>query len=812
MLATAFAVAVLGGLFAGRALSIAGVAALLAGAAGFVALRAPLELASQSPLQSEVEAVVEATVCSLRSGARRVEALLCDVVAVEPAAVLPRRLLLRQDRDAGLESLRRGERIRAALRIQPLRVAGNPGQRSTSASARRRGVGASAWLLAPGLLVRLPGGESDDSHLASGVALLRDRIRARLLSLGPGGPLLAALAVGDRSALAPSQRDAWSRLGISHLLAVSGLHLGLVAAAAYGLLRFGLVRVTALSLRIDVRTPALALSGLAACLYAGLAGWGVPVQRALVFLLAALAARLVGRTGSASHALAAAALAVLVADPAALFEVGAQLSFAASGALVCAVLDAQLDGAGSRSGVRRLGAGIALGVRTTALAVAVTAPLLAIHGLPVGWAALFANVVAVPLTSFVLLPLSLGAAGVAAFGAGGLGSSFLSAAAQVAASASSGAMQAAQSLPPIPASVAPGWLWVAAAASVAGLALRASGTLARVALAACVVGLLRLAPTPVAELATARVVAFDVGQGDAVLVEGMRGRLLVDAGVALPDGLDLGRSVVLPGLRALGLERVEVLVASHGDADHRGGLGSLVGGIVVDELWLPVGGLADPVFDGLVARARRRGTLVVEHGRGDFERRGDLGIEVLWPPRDARRRSRNDGSLVLRVAVAGRHVLLTGDIGAGVESELVALGSELSAHVLKVAHHGSRNSSSASFLAKVDPELLLLSAACSPRAALPAQEALDRLTRSGAALWWTGRDGAAFVRFGAAPRSLVAWSWLATPRRTCARPALGAFRDQQPLKTGRRFSTKARCASRASSVLRSGRPSSSCRR
>jgi competence protein ComEC len=225
------------------------------------------------------------------------------------------------------------------------------------------------------------------------------------------------------------------------------------------------------------------------------------------------------------------------------------------------------------------------------------------------------------------------------------------------------------------------------------------------------------------------------------------------------------------------VRRIDVLVASHGDLDHRGGLPAVIDALPVAELWLPPRARADPDFRLLLERARANSVRVFERARGDTRRRvGDLEIATLWPPRDGVRRTRNDASLVLRVEVAGRRVLLTGDAGAEVEAALLEAPGELAADVLKVAHHGSRSASTAGFLAVVSPDVALVSAPCTPRAALPSPAALQRLRASGGSLWWTGRDGAAVVAVRRAPEPLVAWGWLSTPRRNCDRAELAAVR------------------------------------
>jgi len=239
---------------------------------------------------------------------------------------------------------------------------------------------------------------------------------------------------------------------------------------------------------------------------------------------------------------------------------------------------------------------------------------------------------------------------------------------------------------------------------------------------------------------------LDVGQGDAVLVQGRSGALLVDAGTAVPDGPDLGATVVVPALRALGVARLDVVAASHGDLDHRGGLPAVLSALPVARVWLPHGGVADPAFADVVAAARMTGAVVEEQGAGGAPlRAGDLQLEPLWPPPGERGGSRNERSLTLRVELAGRAVLLPGDLEAGAERRLLEAGAPLRADVLKLAHHGSRTSSTEAWLAAVDGAVAIASAPRLGRFGMPHPEVVARARGGGYALWWTGRDGAVLI-------------------------------------------------------------------
>ena len=246
-----------------------------------------------------------------------------------------------------------------------------------------------------------------------------------------------------------------------------------------------------------------------------------------------------------------------------------------------------------------------------------------------------------------------------------------------------------------------------------------------------------------------------MGQGDATLVQGTRAAMLVDAGTALPDGADMGALVVVPALRALGVRRLAVAVASHGDLDHCGGLASVLRAIPTERLWLPFGALREPALVALVLEARARGVRVEERGAGSpREAIGDLLVAALWPPRaESASRSQNDRSLTLRIELAGRSLLLAGDLETPAEEALVASGAPLRADLLKLSHHGSRTSSSPVFLDAVGGTVAVASAPRWSRFGMPHPEVAQRVHDAGYALWWTGRDGAVLI--GLEPRLWV---------------------------------------------------------
>jgi competence protein ComEC len=717
-------------------------AALLLGlCTGALVLGGRIQEARRGRPVGVVEATIEASVREVRRGASGYALDLIDVVALSGAAV-PVRVHLLDDAPgpaaSRLASARPGERLRARVRLRAPHSLRNPGARRSPRERERAGVGAIGRLVHPALVSRIP--EREGIRPLAPIHAARARWGERLAAAGVGGGLLGALALGDRAALPEPTRRAFASLGIAHILAVSGLHLALAAGWAFALLRGALSRSVWLCARCDVRLAALAGALLAALLYALLAGFGVPVRRALVFLAATVLALFRGRSASASACLGGAALVVLGFEPDALFRAGPQLSFAAAAAL-CRVTRTEIAGGGVRVALLAT-------LNATAAAAAATAPIAAWH---MGGAAPFAlpvNMVFVPWTGLVLLPAALIATLAVALPTAP-GAEFVLDVAERLAARTLDLASVLAALAPARATTTPAPAWLALAALLSVATVMARRTPARLAGASILGVLLALAPTAPIAPPVPRLVALDVGQGDAVLLQGRRATLLVDAGTAIPGGVDLGERVVVPALQALGVARIDVLVATHADLDHRGGIPAVLAALPVGEVWLPPGGIQDAGFAGVLAAARRARAPVLERGTGSPALAvGDLRITPLWPPRSQPIGSRNDASLAIRVEMSGQRVLLLGDLEAVAESALVGSGADLRADVLVLPHHGSRTSSSPMLLRAVAPTVSVASAPCIGRFGMPHPSVRERLREAGAPVWWTGRDGAVRIRIG----------------------------------------------------------------
>jgi competence protein ComEC len=625
-----------------------------------------------------------------------------------------------------------GEVWKLQLRVRPPHGSANPGAFDFERWLFSERIGATGW-------VRQNGSGENHRLVDAPPGCPASRIRASLarrmaapLAGREAAPYVLGLSVGAYQALAEAEWEMLRRTGTVHLISISGFHIALVAGpfALLGLLLGRGLLAMGLSCR-----PKLWAGWTAVCAAAGyglLAGFSVPLLRSVVMLLTAAVLLSLRRAVGGSTIFAAVLLAVLLVEPFAPLVPGFWLSFAGVAILaLVATASVPLPGQSGLQPVLSPGSRIVAGtvdacrllLRTQLAMTICLAPLMLMFFGQLPLAGAIANFAAVPAFSLVLVPLTLLAAAVAAFSPDAsiplllfaadcfdVWRSFLAWCA--------GLPFAVWHLP-MPGTVAlmlavPGVVWFLWPRPWPG---RSLGPL-------LLLGLLAGA-TPAINAGGLRIVVLDVGQGLSVLVQTAAHALLYDAGPLFRNG-DAGQRIVVPVLQALGVRKLDRLLISHADADHRGGAWSVI------ERYPQVH----------VAGAASEGGRSEPCTAGQAWDWDGVDFEILHPAPDANWRSDNNASCVLLISAAGVRILLPGDIEAEAERDLVSREMQGPVDLLLAPHHGSRSSSSPEFVAATSPRQVVFATGFGNRWHFPVPEVVGRWRAAGACLLNTAEEGA----------------------------------------------------------------------
>jgi competence protein ComEC len=546
-----------------------------------------------------------------------------------------------------------------------------------------------------------------------------------------------AFAMGETADLPAETIAAFRDGGVAHVVAISGLQVALVAAGLAVLLS---------AFRLSVRTRDTATL-VATLLFAVFAGGRPPVFRAALMIGLYLAARLIGRPTSPGQVVGFSALVLLLAGPEDLFDVGFLLTFAA-------VFGLSAFGTPLARWLREKGLRPAIAVDAAAATVGAELAVFPIQAFVfnvVPFVGLLSNPIVVPLSvlflyvAILLSPLLLVSPLAAAAAVGPL---------RLLSDAMVLILSALDRLGAVRVIATPPWLAVLFCALlllIAGTARLRAARRGALVLAVLVMGLLLVRSAPPADAGTARLQALDVGQGDAWLLVSPNGRVLIDGGGSRDRDYDTGRLRLLPKLADRGVVSLDAVVLTHPHPDHARGLLSVLALLPVGEVFLPAAAPRNEFLDEFLEAAERRRLPLRRLAAGDRFSAGGFDFDVLHPSGHAYVRSpENNGSLVLRTRAAGRTLLLTGDVEAAAERDLLERPAELRADILKVAHHGSATSTIPELLAAVAPRVALVGVGRHNRFGHPSPVVLARLSAAGVRTFRTDRDGdvALLVRSG----------------------------------------------------------------
>ncbi|MGC3980789.1 MAG: DNA internalization-related competence protein ComEC/Rec2 [Steroidobacteraceae bacterium] len=616
------------------------------------------------------------------------------------------------------QSIHAAQRWQLQVRLKRRHGFANPGGYDYEAQLFREGIGATGYVRdsASNQLLGVVAGK----HVLKLRATLTEAIAQALPKAAMQG-VIRGLAVGDQQAIGSEAWQVFARTGTSHLMAISGFHIGMVAWV-FAWLGARLVYWPAAQ-RWRWTVPDLrAWFGMSAALaYSLLAGMSVPTQRTLIMLAVYFGAGLLRREVNVWHGFGVALLLVLIVDPFAPLAMGAWLSFGAVAVILLNQYGRIAPGAGWR-GFLNIQAVVTLGLVPLLLSAFGSLSLVS----PV------VNLVAIPLFTAVLVPWTLIGCALLmlhqGFGTIWLGwlaqvLDWVFAALQWSASFSWANWYAPQAAPWAMALLLLGtvmmilpWLWP----------LHLSGVLC------CLPALCWQVPAP--PLGGFTMTTLDVGQGLAVVVRTHEHVLLYDTGPSFQSGRDTGELVVLPYLHAMGVRRLDMLMASHGDADHVGGLQTVLNSMKVQQL-LP----------GPSVRLSTPPAMICQRGQ-NWQWDG-VHFEVLHPGVEHATESDNNQSCVVRIAGAGGSALLLGDVEKPVERELVAAGLIQPVTVVEAAHHGSRSSSTEPLVKAAQAQWVVFSAGYRNRWGFPKEEVVERWQAAGSHSLSTIESGAVTAAF-----------------------------------------------------------------
>ena len=621
------------------------------------------------------------------------------------------------------------------LRLRRPRGMVNPGGADSERSALARGIAAVGYVRNDPGNQRLSVSTFCLDRLRGALA---DGIQARVHDPHDAA-LLRAFTVGDTRGLEQHDWNVARANGISHLLAISGFHVGVAAVFGAWLCTAIYWLWPALALRCP-HAQAQALFALAfASAYGALAGLGMPTVRTMIMIAAFALARCSRRAAGSGHALAVAMIAILLVNPTAVLEAGFWLSFVGVAFLILCM---ETKGRGLRAFLRELTLG----------QLVMTIALLPLTLWFFGEASLvgaLSNLVAVPFVSFVIVPCAL------------LGMLLLMLCPPLA----TPVLRVAEWL-----THAQWWLleqtanwpgaqwylpavtpWALLLATLGAIWLFMPRGMPMRAFGACLFLPLLWPARPLPEAGAFQAWVLDVGQGLAVVLRTHGHALVYDAGARYPSQFDLGTAVVIPSLHALGIDRLDMLMISHADNDHAGGASAVAAAFPMAQR-----------YSGEPARMRLPMAQCLAGQQWEWD---GVRFRVLSPAAASTKTKANDLSCVLLVEGRAGRLLLTGDIAMGTEPQVAAALEPGPRPILQVPHHGSKSSSSAEFINAVQPDLAVVSAGWRNRFGHPRADVMQRYAAAGVAVLNTAVDGAVQLDFPATAPAYVGARWRLLQRR-----------------------------------------------
>ncbi len=692
--------------------------------------------------------------------------------------------------------LKYGNYIRARVKLKEPDNFNNPGGFDYKRYLLYRGIRLRGYVNSPSDIVIMR--ESTGNYFKTRIERYRSRLRGLILENAPSpeGWILQALILGEKELIPEEITDKFNRAGVSHILAISGLHVGIIAflsliiirtimkSSEYLLLRFNIFKVSALFAVIPIIG------------YAFIAGLRISTIRATIMILCFLVALLAGRGRDLLNILAFAAFAILIITPASLFDVSFQLSFVAVASII--LITPTLGGMIPRetgNGIFRKGiTSIILFTIVSLSAMIGTYPLIALYFNRVSTIALLSNLFIIPITGFAVLPLGVlfiitAACVPIATTLIQTASFFIRISVSIVDFLSSLSFSSFHVTTPTVPEIIFYYLLIITALKLADAWRSKEGGPDHTSAGDAKTCFLPVAVTRLEDVYIANrkrvltlflsflllffaanaiysriktscqkyleITFIDVGQGSSTLIKFPGGDvMLVDGGGFYDRSFDLGKYVVAPYLWREKIKKVGIMVLTHPDQDHVGGLPYIADNFEIGELW----------SNGCESKnesSRRLNETITKktiHHRivdKDTPERiiGGASITILNPAKSASGKGLhfpdsdyNDNGIVMKITFGNKSILLPADISESAEAEIVASGTDLKADILMAPHHGARISSSLLFLKAVQPEIVAISCGPGNVFGFPNQEVLDRYVKAGIRILRTDKTGAITIR------------------------------------------------------------------
>lgn len=578
--------------------------------------------------------------------------------------------------------------------------------------------------------------EENGFGIVNAINAFKEKINENIISNTDetAAAVLEAVITGDRSGLTSEIRDDYSVLGLSHILAVSGLHVGLIGMMIYKLL---------LKLRLSVRISATG-GILFIVLYTLFIGSGESTVRAAVMFIILFGSKIFLRSYDALNSLSLAGTLILIINPVSLFNAGFQMSFLAAFAasIVYPRLIDRFD-LKEDTAAERLKNKLIMSVTLWSSVNLFLLPVILYHYYEFPLYSLISNIVFVPAVSILLIFGIIGSLSVFALPIFGRMLFFIP---MIIIRTMSFSAELVRRLPYSTVIIGRPQLWQ--------LILSASGLImflwfvkrrgkkryliAAVALILCV-----LIKVPKGFFIT----ALDVGQGEGIVVNSNVGCFIVDGGSSSEK--DIAKNCLIPYLEYNGIDTIEAVLISHMDKDHISGIEEMlemqaekISKIRIKKIVFPYWLKKTKEHEEMLIKAENAGVSVLYAVAGDMIEAGDMTFHIISPQKNDGLTD-NEGSMVISLKYKGFKALLTGDLeGAGEEILTKKIGNY---DYLKVAHHGSKNSTSDEFLDKTDPAVCIISAPEKSIYGHPHKETVERIEEHGSMWYQTGLVGAVTV-------------------------------------------------------------------